>query len=119
MTGVAIDDIVRFLYDSTDAPILNLCTLSLHDALPICHASSVAASTRVALSTEITRGSLTGGIGGIPAVAQRASQTSIPSPPRSEEHTSELSHTVISYAVFCLKKKITRATAQMRKRLIE
>ena len=25
--------------------------------------------------------------------------------PRSEEHTSELSHTVISYAVFCLKKK--------------
>ena len=26
---------------------------------------------------------------------------------RSEEHTSELSHTVISYAVFCLKKKKT------------
>ena len=25
--------------------------------------------------------------------------------PRSEEHTSESSHTVISYAVFCLKKK--------------
>src|SRR2546426_7597743 len=26
---------------------------------------------------------------------------------RSEEHTSELSHLVISYAVFCLKKKKT------------
>ena len=26
-------------------------------------------------------------------------------PKRSEEHTSEPSHTVISYAVFCLKKK--------------
>src|SRR5688500_19216391 len=26
-------------------------------------------------------------------------------PRRSEEHTSELSHLVISYAVFCLKKK--------------
>src|SRR5256885_12374301 len=26
---------------------------------------------------------------------------------RSEEHTSELSHLVISYAVFCLKKKNT------------
>src|SRR5947207_8098160 len=26
---------------------------------------------------------------------------------RSEEHTSELRHTVISYAVFCLKKKNT------------
>src|SRR5947208_6908269 len=25
--------------------------------------------------------------------------------PRSEEHTSELSHQIISYAVFCLKKK--------------
>src|SRR5690625_7082794 len=25
--------------------------------------------------------------------------------PRSEEHTSELSHVAISYAVFCLKKK--------------
>src|SRR5256885_4206954 len=25
--------------------------------------------------------------------------------PRSEEHTSELRHLVISYAVFCLKKK--------------
>src|SRR3954463_14689653 len=24
---------------------------------------------------------------------------------RSEEHTSELQHTIISYAVFCLKKK--------------
>src|SRR5947207_4439438 len=32
-------------------------------------------------------------------------QFSAPPRPRSEEHTSELSHTVISYAVFCLKKK--------------
>src|SRR6266540_1193594 len=28
--------------------------------------------------------------------------------PRSEEHTSELSHITISYAVFCLKKKINQ-----------
>src|SRR5690625_6947509 len=28
-------------------------------------------------------------------------------PPRSEEHTSELRHVAISYAVFCLKKKNT------------
>src|SRR5260221_3129306 len=33
---------------------------------------------------------------------------------RSEEHTSELSHTVISYAVFCLKKKKTKI-AQVRR----
>src|SRR5258708_8205069 len=29
---------------------------------------------------------------------------------RSEEHTSELSHQIISYAVFCLKKKNERYT---------
>src|SRR5438105_12139735 len=32
---------------------------------------------------------------------------------RSEEHTSELSHEWISYAVFCLKKKIT-SESEMR-----
>src|SRR5256885_8683404 len=31
---------------------------------------------------------------------------------RSEEHTSELSHLVISYAVFCLKKKNTKTPEQ-------
>src|SRR2546426_6820353 len=31
---------------------------------------------------------------------------------RSEEHTSELSHLVISYAVFCLKKKKTQKKRQ-------
>src|SRR3712207_7860905 len=30
--------------------------------------------------------------------------------PRSEEHTSELSHANISYAVFCLKKKNSHYT---------
>src|SRR3712207_7707363 len=32
-------------------------------------------------------------------------------PRRSEEHTSELSHANISYAVFCLKKKIYRTSS--------
>src|ERR1051326_9444483 len=35
--------------------------------------------------------------------------------PRSEEHTSELqSHSFISYAVFCLKKKNRRSTISRR-----
>src|SRR5881227_4322628 len=39
--------------------------------------------------------------------------------PRSEEHTSELqSRTVISYAVFCLKKKIKTSTKQERPLLV-
>src|SRR5256885_10124230 len=37
---------------------------------------------------------------------------------RSEEHTSELSHLVISYAVFCLKKKITNIIATIQRRNI-
>src|SRR5256885_11407631 len=36
---------------------------------------------------------------------------------RSEEHTSELSHLVISYAVFCLKKKNTALSNNWRARL--
>src|SRR2546430_11972309 len=32
---------------------------------------------------------------------------------RSEEHTSELHHSQISYAVFCLKKKTHTYTSQM------
>src|SRR2546429_4542278 len=36
----------------------------------------------------------------------------LPSIVRSEEHTSELSHGYISYAVFCLKKKNTKRTEE-------
>ena len=34
---------------------------------------------------------------------------------KSEEHTSELSHTVISYAVFCLKKKTKKNKKKYKK----
>src|SRR5437588_2666371 len=37
---------------------------------------------------------------------------------RSEEHTSELQHTVISYAVFCLKKKKYTSHARRAQRLL-
>src|SRR2546430_3534116 len=37
---------------------------------------------------------------------------------RSEEHTSELQHSQISYAVFCLKKKKTRLATIYATRLI-
>src|SRR5690554_7796952 len=61
-------------------------TLSLHDALPIC------LDRRSQLGHEVRRGRVAH-----PAGAGRA---------RSEEHTSELQSVEISYAVFCLKKKI-------------
>src|SRR6056300_2043079 len=63
----------------------NLNTLSLHDALPI----SIGLSFRLCF---LCYPSLT------PVCPRRVG--------RSEEHTSELqSHSEISYAVFCLKKK--------------
>src|SRR5213594_5247202 len=63
-------------------------TLSLHDALPILNAADRARPR--------------------PGSACRApgASASATGRPRSEEHTSELqSRTLISYAVFCLKKK--------------
>src|SRR6185436_21066695 len=35
---------------------------------------------------------------------------------RSEEHTSELRHQIISYAVFCLKKKKMRRDKDIKKK---
>src|SRR5699024_12840432 len=43
---------------------------------------------------------------GSPSCATATASTSAATTGRSEEHTSEPSHVSISYAVFCLKKKI-------------
>src|SRR5205823_13773440 len=66
-----------------------ICTLSLHDALPISGRRGRPGAPR-----RKTTG------------PRRGSRRSTPRA-RSEEHTSELSHDQISYAVFCLKKKKT------------
>src|SRR2546430_2997484 len=39
------------------------------------------------------------------SVSRKEESEAAADPPRSEEHTSESSHSQISYAVFCLKKK--------------
>src|SRR5207244_11464008 len=39
------------------------------------------------------------------ALLDSAHEIPVEQPQRSEEHTSELSHQIISYAVFCLNKK--------------
>src|SRR5213075_3596594 len=71
-----------FFFNDTATPEIYTTrhTLSLHDALPI---------SPIARPSRISRG-----------------RCSCARSPRSEEHTSELqSRLVISYAVFCLKKK--------------
>src|SRR5205809_5222844 len=67
-----------------DTATTEIYTLSLHDALPI---------------SKIQREC------GHPGRSQTLSARVAGSILRSEEHTSELSHGYISYAVFCLKKK--------------
>src|SRR5690625_7082790 len=88
-----------------------LYTLSLHDALPI---STVSAVTSPPCAGSWTPGywasSTTPRPDGCAARASRAwapgsPARRVPEAGRSEEHTSELHHVAISYAVFCLKKK--------------
>src|SRR2546426_7419879 len=48
----------------------------------------------------------------VPAASFLSTSSDIPlSVSRSEEHTSDSSHLVISYAVFCLKKKKNRTSS--------
>src|SRR5207244_13320265 len=89
---------------STATPPTAIYSLSLHDALPICGDErptgdgggrrgrprrSAAARGRVDLQDR----------------AQAQTDRRRLEHARSEEHTSELRHQIISYAVFCLKKK--------------
>src|SRR2546422_7328883 len=76
-----------FFFFFNDTATTEIYTLSLHDALPIFM--------------------VVVGITGMPVIANLIAGK-IAFLRRSEEHTSELSHGYISYAVFCLKKKKRR-----------
>src|SRR3546814_8655056 len=98
-------------------------TLSLHDALPICSTASVAprpmnfltvsgvAETRCSSAACSFNTAIFIGFASIQAIRTmtRAVTATVMIVLRSEEHTSELQSLMrISYAVFCLKKKITK-----------
>src|SRR2546427_4202565 len=77
-----------------DTATTEIYTLSLHDALPI--------------FGDVNGDGLVTQIFGNPVVLDQPTVSLLPGgrqQARSEEHTSELSHSQISYAVFCLKKK--------------
>src|SRR5256885_15605484 len=80
---------IFFFFFFNDTATTEIYTLSLHDALPIYRASRRGSSRS----------------GRRCASRRNAEFPALRARPRSEEHTSELSHLVISYAVFCLKKK--------------
>src|SRR2546430_17387187 len=79
-----------FFFFFNDTATTEIYTLSLHDALPI--SKSCQCVLEKGLRLRCRRFCRPGGLG-------RGE--------RSEEHTSELRHSQISYAVFCLKKKRT------------
>src|SRR5205807_9449480 len=95
-------------------PTLSICSLSLHDALPISMRATAWAFLCATLLREVPSR-----LGIVPAPdIQPPARPLAPggyvsetrrnfTQKRSEEHTSEPSHLVISYAVFCLKKKTT------------
>src|SRR3712207_8808925 len=78
-----------------DTATTEIYTLSLHDALPISPPAAYQGKLRTS-SQIIWQKEAAGRSVLIHETLKRL---------RSEEHTSELSHANISYAVFCLKKK--------------
>src|SRR5690349_21981717 len=82
-------------------------TLSLHDALPIFGGRAAIAADPATLWRRPGRPAAQPRHSRCRRLAGSRAQFAGPlsGPPRSEEHTSELSHVEISYAVFCLKKK--------------
>src|SRR3712207_8993183 len=97
-----------------DTATTEIYTLSLHDALPIWFCFTQAfQSIGLGLATAIGAAmaqphrlpvAALGDGGFLMSVAELETVVRLG---RSEEHTSELSHANISYAVFCLKKKHT------------
>src|SRR2546430_4013214 len=96
---VAIDSPCRIIFFFfNDTATTEIYTLSLHDALPICAGTA-------------PRGERGAGAGMV-AVAVTGI-VSWPAGKRSDRKSTRLnsSHSQISYAVFCLKKKKNRATS--------
>src|SRR5687768_18597832 len=90
-----------YLFFFTDTATTEIYTLSLHDALPILRAAA-GAGRRRGLQDHVA--------GDAEGLLHRKEALRLHRRRRSEEHTSELSHGYISYAVFCLKKKKKKKT---------
>src|SRR5205085_11394924 len=95
-----------FLFFSTDTATTEIYTLSLHDALPISSATTPSRSSGATAAVWRSAASATAGR----SRSTRASTPSTSSPSTTtyrDRKSTRLnsSHSQISYAVFCLKKK--------------
>src|SRR5688572_31617694 len=102
--------LIIFLFFFTDTATTEIYTLSLHDALPICGTAAVTVllNADVRWSMRITGGVKTGvfdlGAAKVDEVDLDRKSTRLNS-----------SHSQISYAVFCLKKKKKKNNKYMKK----
>src|SRR3712207_7898336 len=95
-----------------DTATTEIYTLSLHDALPIWRR---AGADQVAVAVGLVDAPHRAQVHPPGRRRRRVDRLLAGVGPRSEEHTSELQHANISYAVFCLKKKKTEQSTNMNK----
>src|SRR2546430_7076695 len=99
--------VILCLFFFNDTATTEIYTLSLHDALPILSAvlaaDDIARIDRQEASKNLVLLFADGGRLKRCRWLHRHERENLEE--RSEEHTSELRHSQISYAVFCLKKK--------------
>src|SRR5690606_41581439 len=90
---------------SNDTPTPGLCTLSLHDALPICCCCSGSDALSNGRRSCVTSGTPSGS--GTPRPSTCTCRRCVASSAGRDRKSTRLnsSHVKISYAVFCLKKK--------------
>src|SRR2546430_17676211 len=100
MTTTTTVDIFFFFFN--DTATTEIYTLSLHDALPILR--EITTSKTEAATFELAEGTVIR-LAPSSRLQVLAGRRDGPGLERSEEHTSDSSHSQISYAVFCLKKK--------------
>src|SRR5690606_40663303 len=108
---------IRSILPLTDPASTVIYTLSLHDALPISVGpftySSTIGRNKHLIPGEVIAAVINGSQEFFDTLKQYGVDVHFMGGEtadvgRSEEHTSELSHVKISYAVFCLKKKKER-----------
>src|SRR5207245_11790633 len=103
---------ITFLFNDTSTP--EIYTLSLHDALPIYGATALSNGNYVVFSSHWNgeRGAVTWGNSSLPIRGTVSNADSLVGTNPKDRKSTRLnsSHGSISYAVFCLKKKITIAS---------
>src|SRR5256885_9061863 len=100
--SVLSTSIIFFFFFFNDTATTEIYTLSLHDALPICDGVGLVRGAAVR-----DRGRVQGVRGVVPGTGAPGTTPRTPcTRPRDRKSTRlNSSHLVISYAVFCLKKK--------------